>query len=457
MKRLNLSYINVICVFVLSFAVMEYVNLLIGRVGGFPVLAGVLVSYSVMRYGSFARKNMACYMGIYILTWFIGTVVLFISKYSGWGNIKKLGPAQYFKALYGSTLSEIWGYFFAIVLMLTVIVSLFPLTVIKNRKIYARYVLGNTLFWTIILIPLRFIDKKFVNHKVMWQAGCMMAFAVLLLVLELFVVYRLVKYRYCDEHADRKVRIHRRRVRRKTLKAVIVIVPVVVIAVIVVYTYFMSPSNEPAEYEKVASCITNDDRLGPMVYDSQVYIPITIELDYAGTGSPLGYIVYKDQDYSSRYYEVAASNLLYMNKNGDDTYLQMAGNASNSYKKLSVVEKSNSWKDCSVFLMWDEEWQSESRYSKDVTGYTECDEDFIKSLEDTFGAVKINPADFKGYDAYFTIEGYKSMKDAIESDSHVGTWVGCILAKDDKFYYGSYDNEITGGQLQMLRHVLGGN
>ena len=41
---------------------------------------------------------------------------------------------------------------------------------------------------------------------------------------------------------------------------------------------------------------------------------------------------------------------------------------------------------------------------QDVTGYTECDEEFIKSLEDTFGAVKINPADFKGYDAYFTIE-----------------------------------------------------
>ena len=158
MKRLNLSYINVICVFVLSFAVMEYVNLLIGRVGGFPVLAGVLVSYSVMRYGRFARKNMACYMGIYILTWFIGTVVLFISKYSGWGNIKKLGPAQYFKALYGSTLSEIWGYFFAIVLMLTVIVSLFPLIVIKSRKIYARYVLGNTLFLFIFFILLWFID-----------------------------------------------------------------------------------------------------------------------------------------------------------------------------------------------------------------------------------------------------------------------------------------------------------
>ena len=89
MKRLNLSYINVICVFVLSFAVMEYVNLLIGRVGGFPVLAGVLVSYSVMRYGSFARKNMACYMGIYILTWFIGTVVLIHCKILRLGQYQK--------------------------------------------------------------------------------------------------------------------------------------------------------------------------------------------------------------------------------------------------------------------------------------------------------------------------------------------------------------------------------
>ena len=97
MKRLNLSYINVICVFVLSFAVMEYVNLLIGRVGGFPVLAGVLVSYSIMRYGSFARKNMACYMGIYILTWFIGTVVLFICKILRLGKYQKAWSGAVFQ------------------------------------------------------------------------------------------------------------------------------------------------------------------------------------------------------------------------------------------------------------------------------------------------------------------------------------------------------------------------
>jgi hypothetical protein len=38
-----------------------------------------------------------------------------------------------------------------------------------------------------------------------------------------------------------------------------------------------------------------------------------------------------------------------------------------------------------------------------------------------------------------------------------GDWVGCILAKDDKFYFGSYDNQITGICLQELREVLGGN
>ena len=64
-----------------------------------------------------------------------------------------------------------------------------------------------------------------------------------------------------------------------------------------------------------------------------MYIPITIELDHAGTGSPLGYIKDKEQDYS-RYYELAAQTLLYMNKNCM-IFTDAVSNASNSYKKLS--------------------------------------------------------------------------------------------------------------------------
>lgn len=144
MKRLNLSYINVICVFVLSFAVMEYVNLLIGRVGGFPVLAGVLVSYSIMRYGSFARKNMACYMGIYILTWFIGTVVL-LSQNTQAGAISKAWSGTVFQGTVRFNPVRDMGIFFCNCAHADSDCFTFSAYSNKNRKIYARYVLGNTL------------------------------------------------------------------------------------------------------------------------------------------------------------------------------------------------------------------------------------------------------------------------------------------------------------------------
>ena len=57
----------------------------------------------------------------------------------------------------------------------------------------------------------------------------------------------------------------------------------------------------------------------------------------------------------------------------------------------------------------------------------------------------------------FTLRGYKTMDQALEKDPEDGDWVGCILVKDNKFYFGSYENQITGICLQQLRKVLGGN
>ena len=41
-------------------------------------------------------------------------------------------------------------------------------------------------------------------------------------------------------------------------------------------------------------------------------------------------------------------------------------------------------------------------------------------------------------------------------DTIPGDWVGCILVKDNKFYFGSYENRITGISLQELLDILGG-
>ena len=49
------------------------------------------------------------------------------------------------------------------------------------------------------------------------------------------------------------------------------------------------------------------------------------------------------------------------------------------------------------------------------------------------------------------------LKDVLSVDKPRGDWVGCILVKDNMFYYGNYDNRITGINLQRLLKVLGGN
>ena len=78
-------------------------------------------------------------------------------------------------------------------------------------------------------------------------------------------------------------------------------------------------------------------------------------------------------------------------------------------------------------------------------------------LENEFGEVAYRPEDFDDYDAYFTISGYQDPKEAFGDEVNCGEWIGCILVKDNHFYYGNYDNAITGVTLQELLKVLGGN
>ena len=112
MKRLNTSFTNIIYTLILSFAVMEYINLLVGRVGGVPVMVGFFVAYMLMRYRIIPRGQLSCtewgsgsdksgadksgiygsyrilavvrmaqYIGTYVAVWLAGTVIFFMSKF----------------------------------------------------------------------------------------------------------------------------------------------------------------------------------------------------------------------------------------------------------------------------------------------------------------------------------------------------------------------------------------
>ncbi len=121
------------------------------------------------------------------------------------------------------------------------------------------------------------------------------------------------------------------------------------------------------------------------------------------------------------------------------------------------METDKAWETDDVFLLWDEDWVLESAYSHEPTGYVACPADLIRGLRMQFPDVTYRTADFSDYDAYFTLRGYQNMEQALEEDPVDGDWVGCILVKDNKFYFGSYENQITGICLQQLRKVLGGN
>ena len=174
-------------------------------------------------------------------------------------------------------------------------------------------------------------------------------------------------------------------------------------------------------------------------------------------GKPLGYLAERDQDCSTRFYQLAVANLLYEDPSGRSSRLQMQGASSGVYAPMEEVEERQAWKQDEVFLLWDEDWVSESAYTHEPTGYTACNRDFIEGLEMQFPQTYYRVSDFDDYDAYFTISAYPDMETALEDGMSPGNWVGCILVKNNKFYYDSYENQITGISLQQLLDILGGS
>ena len=126
MKKLNLilkdasaSPEHLVISIIFSLYVMEFVNLFIGSMGGIPAFMGSLAVYYMLALAvkteSEAQKGKAAdktqiknflinYVLLYVIVWIAMEVILFISRFSGWGNVKKLNVKQYFKGIYGACL-----------------------------------------------------------------------------------------------------------------------------------------------------------------------------------------------------------------------------------------------------------------------------------------------------------------------------------------------------------------
>jgi hypothetical protein len=478
----------------MAFTVMLLLNCFVGSMGGFPAFAAYGFMFYVLRGFVLSGSRISHQLAIgsrkevsyilrnytigYLVIWGIIKVVTLLAAFAGWGRVDGLTITEYWNRLYGSSMLERWAYFVAGVFMFDFIISLFPLLVIKKKSLWIRYFAVDVLVYILVCggiigvcriftgdlrgnNPSNVLDNLLLCQLTSpWYGACYVIAAVLIGAgLLVFVYHFSVKcYRPKPGTIGNKENLMSEPKpltrRRRILYTVAGVTLAVCIAV--VCRVFFAKQDSGLNYYKVAECLTQDEMTGPMVYGGNVYIPVDQELSFTETGTPVGYLAHKGEDCDTRFYELTTANLLYKNADWEDQYLQVDGADPNSYQMLSQVEQENLWKQDEVFLLWDEEWESEMRYSKETTGYSVCSRELVEGLEARFGVVNYRPLDFESYDAYFSIRGYTDLKDALALDAPYGDWVGCILVKDDRFYYGNYGNQITGANLDALMEVLAG-
>jgi hypothetical protein len=470
--------IRLVASVVLAFVVMLFINGFIGSMGGFPAFIAYVMTFYRLRTAVcvtqreaspvYAGRLLGDYAVRYLLLWCVFRVGSFFSRVTGWGNIRGTSALEYVKEMLATSMLEKWSYFFGAVLMFSFVLSLFPLVVIKNRVQWACYALVDGAAFALLSSIINAICLSRVDSAKRSRATCLIdalllcgnvkawqALLYLLLILLFLLAECVLLYRYVRRILTRieKEEPHLRWNLHVIAAALAGIAAVVVVAVIIL----LMPADSTGQYQKVAEYLTDDELLGPIGFRGQIYVPSDEALDLSETGMAQGYLAARGETCESRLYRLTAENLLYTDPLGATDHIQAEGERTIAYVPVAELEQQDAWQEDTVFLIWDEEWVSESAYSHNPTGYTTCNADLIEGLMMQFPQVTYSLADFSDYDAYFTIRAYTDMRAVTEQEAFSGDWVGCILAKDDKFYFGSYENQITGICQQQLREVLGGS
>lgn len=475
---------------VFSFGVMMFINIFVGGMGGIPAFAGFFCSFYRLRPAALSGRRISHQLAMesrtevryfltdygagYLLVWGIMKLVHLLSRISGWGNIDGLTMEEYLNHIYGSTMLERWAYLFAGILMFSYVMSLFPLVLIRRKKIWVIYLLADHAVFAAVCGGIAAVCRFFIVEgkrnwgrcvlddlllcelPERWEAAAYLLAAVFFCVLVIILVYKISVRAYAPKPGT----LGWKQEPMRTWKAYCGIIAAAAAGILLftggVGYFFFGNTDHTTKYEKVAEYLTEDSVLGPMVYRDSVYIPVESDADLTQNGVRLGYLGEKNQNCDSRFYELVIANLLYRDDDVEKGLLQVMGADFGSFRSAEEEAERAQWKEDEIFLLWDEDWLAQTAYSN-ATGYSVCEKALIESLQEQFGDVPLHPEDFSDYDAYFTIRGYEDMKAAVETEETMGHWVGCILVKDNQFYYGNYDSRIEGKTLQLLLEVLGGN
>ena len=477
----------------LAFIVMTFINGFVGSMGGFPAFLAFVCCFFLLRTIAGEKTRITHHLAMtskqeigyllwdysagYLLLWGILRLAFLFSRVSGWGNINGSSALQFVQQMWELSLFEKWAYLFAGIVMFTFVLSLFPLVVIREKTRFIRYALIDAAVFALACLGIgTFCNVRLeqdttsratclVDHlllcgelKAYQEALCITGMVLFTLAVGVFVFWYAAKqYGPVPGHVNLDFQKENKKTKKVAFQRLVAIgCSVAAVCVVILIVLFM-PKDTTGDYVKVAQYLTKDTSMAPMEYGGTIYLPVNENPKLDETGTPQGYLADKKERCDSRFYQLAVANLLYTDPTGKTDLVQTAGVDAVVYAPAQEVETAAAWKADEVFLLWDEEWESESAYSHEPTGYSACTKDFVQGLYMQFSDATYHVSDFSDYDAYFTIYGYLDMDQALEKGPQTGDWVGCILVKDNKFYFCNYENQITGICLQQLRDVLGGN
>lgn len=484
--------------------IMFFINGFMGSLGGIPaatasfcviyMLRGMVNDGNCISHQlALSSRNEVAYLFLnyslgYGVTWAVMRVLQVIARITGWGTIEGMSVYTYFRNLYGTSMLERWAYIFTAVLMFSFAISLFPIVVIHKKRIVVLYLLLDSLVYLLITFGIRFICKFHIRKVLQnrakcvldalllsqfpktWQSVAFMIGVFLLLILSGIVALVVANRFHGPKPGKIKVPENRFPVvegdeedfkqallainRKRNINRIISLVALAAF-VFAGALYLFTPHTSKEGYTKVAEFLTDDSGLGPMLYGSDIYIPVNEVLEYHEEGMALGYIGHKGENCDSRFYKLAVSNILY--KKAGDTRLQMYGSDNANFQLAQILALEENWKKDSVFFLWDEEWESESASHKGNSGYAVLTKELVEKLNNAFPDKSLNVEDFKEFDAFFTIMGYENASKPLNENVILSDWCGYILVKENQFFFNNYDNLIEGALMEELKAVVGGN
>lgn len=226
---------------------------------------------------------------------------------------------------------------------------------------------------------------------------------------------------------------------------------VLVAFLVVVICFTTSCQPEPA----VATTLTKDSFLSPVLFAGEVYVIAPETFDESRNTESLGAFRFKDIEPDWLSQQLMRDYVVGEVGDASFTQIKVRGALIRDYVKASVSEQKELVLDeDSTCLLLEENWLDMTATSLDGknTGRHVVPDDYAQALEDVFGAVTYDAADFADYDAVYLLVQY----DNADLLLNAGTprFIGCILVIDDTYYYGNTGNEITGDLLASTKEFL---